>query len=205
VSFGWSLRWYSSYVLAPVDKGGATSTPRNSCSFGRKIIIKTGICSLRLGKYKNTCFLEILDCCGGITRKSYDPCKKQGPKHTSCTIVFVLSLLSVRHWKSGRFSQGSLFGPSCRCWPPDRQNRTFGFFRFSSLQHLLVFRPRHIRDKRARLPCRNFVLVRSLGKSLCSTVVSLPSIKLLWILTSSPLPTILPSADVISPFGLGAR
>jgi hypothetical protein len=75
------------YVLAPVDRGGATSTPRNSCSFGRKKIIKTGICSLRLGKYKNTYFPEILDCCGGITRKSCDPCKKQGPKHTSCTIV----------------------------------------------------------------------------------------------------------------------
>jgi hypothetical protein len=68
------------YVLAPVDRGGATSTPRNSCSFGRKIIIKTGICSLRPGEYKNTCFPEILDCCGGITRKGCNPCKKTGTK-----------------------------------------------------------------------------------------------------------------------------
>ena len=91
---GW-VRWYSWYVLAPVDRGGATSTPRNSYSFGRKIIIKTGICSLRPGEYKNTCFPEILDCCGGITRKSCDPCKKQGPKHTSCTIVVSLLRLSA--------------------------------------------------------------------------------------------------------------
>ena len=70
-----------------LSTGGTTSTPRNSCSFGRKIIIKTGICSLRPGEFKNTCFLEILDCCGIITRKSCDPCKEQGPKHTSCTSV----------------------------------------------------------------------------------------------------------------------
>jgi len=37
---------------------------------------------------KNTYFPEILDYYGGITRKSCDPCKKQGPKHTSCTIVW---------------------------------------------------------------------------------------------------------------------
>jgi hypothetical protein len=71
------VRWYSWYVLAPVDRGGATSTPRNSCSFGRKIIIKTGICSLRLGKYKNTCFLEILDYCGGITGRATTPAKNR--------------------------------------------------------------------------------------------------------------------------------
>jgi hypothetical protein len=76
------------YVLAPVDRGGATSTPRNSCSFRRKIIIKTGICSLRPGEYNNTCFPEILDYCGGITRKSCDPCKKQGPKHNLCRLHF---------------------------------------------------------------------------------------------------------------------
>jgi hypothetical protein len=90
-----TVRWYSWYVLAPVDRGGATSTPRNSCSFGRKKIIKSGICSLRLGKYKNTCFPEILDYCGGITRKSCDPCKKQGPKHTSCTIVGLAILITL--------------------------------------------------------------------------------------------------------------
>jgi hypothetical protein len=89
-TYGLYLRIYggTAGIFWPLSiGGGATSTPRNSCSFGRKKIIKTGICSLRLGKYKNTCFPEILDCCGGITRKSCDPCKKQGPKHTSCTIV----------------------------------------------------------------------------------------------------------------------
>jgi hypothetical protein len=87
ISLDEGIRWYSWYILAPVDRGSATSTPRNSCSFGRKIIIKTGICSLRLGKYKNTYFLEILDYCGGITRKSCNPYKKQGLKHTSYTSV----------------------------------------------------------------------------------------------------------------------
>ncbi|KAH8777927.1 hypothetical protein F5882DRAFT_158369 [Hyaloscypha sp. PMI_1271] len=82
-----SLRRYSWYVLAPVNRGAATSTPHNSCSFGRKIIIKTRICCLRLGTCKDTCVPENFNYCGGIARKSCDPCKNEGPKHTSCTSV----------------------------------------------------------------------------------------------------------------------
>ena len=82
-----SLRRYSWYVLAPISRGAATSTPHNSCSFGRKIIIKTRICCLRLCKCKDTCVPENFNYCGRIARESCDPCKNEGPKNTSCASV----------------------------------------------------------------------------------------------------------------------
>ena len=78
-----SMFWF----FWPLLTGGATSIQHNSCSLERKIIIKICKCSLILGKYKNICFPEIFNCCGGIARKSCDPYKKQGPKLTSCTSV----------------------------------------------------------------------------------------------------------------------
>ena len=59
------------HVLASVNRW-----PHNSCSFEREMILNTRICFLRLGKCKDTCFPEIFNCCGGIARKSWDPCKK---------------------------------------------------------------------------------------------------------------------------------
>jgi len=90
----------------PLSTGGPTSIPHNSCSFERLIIVKICKCSLRLDKYKNICFPEIFNCCGGIARKSCDPCKKQGPKHqlylrssrAFCSIRRPRHLTSHRRW-----------------------------------------------------------------------------------------------------------
>jgi hypothetical protein len=90
-----SLRRYSWYVFGPINRGAATSTPQNSCSFRRKIIIKTRICCLRLGSVRIHVSQKISIIVVALLGRAATPAKMRGPKHTSCTSVGKMIILRL--------------------------------------------------------------------------------------------------------------